>query len=94
VSGLPECKAVPFTAVAGARIGFATARRCGEHGATVLLNDVHALRLATELLDELIRRNPFGAATSEEIANVIIFLDSNLSSYMTGAVVSISSQRV
>jgi 3-oxoacyl-[acyl-carrier protein] reductase len=46
VSGLLEGKVVLITAAAGAGIGFATARRCIEHGATVVLNDVHAQRLA------------------------------------------------
>jgi 3-oxoacyl-[acyl-carrier protein] reductase len=54
---------------------------------------VHAQRLATELLDELIWREPFGrAATPEEIANVSIFLASGPSSYSTGEVGSVRSQ--
>lgn len=46
-----------------------------------------------ELLRELESREAFGrAASPEEIANVILFLASGLSSYMTGEVISVSSQ--
>ncbi|MGW1075900.1 SDR family oxidoreductase [Streptomyces sp. NPDC002537] len=47
-----------------------------------------------ELLAELTEREPFGrAAEPWEVANVIVFLASGYSSYMTGETVSVSSQR-
>jgi 3-oxoacyl-[acyl-carrier protein] reductase len=46
-----------------------------------------------ELLEELTRREAFGrAAEPWEVANVIVFLASDYASYMTGEVVSVSSQ--
>jgi 3-oxoacyl-[acyl-carrier protein] reductase len=46
-----------------------------------------------ELLDELTTREAFGrAAEPWEVANVIVFLASDYASYMTGEVVSVSSQ--
>jgi 3-oxoacyl-[acyl-carrier protein] reductase len=46
-----------------------------------------------ETLDELARKEAFGrGAEPWEVANVIVFLSSDYSSYMTGEVVSVSSQ--
>jgi len=44
--GLLEGKVVVVTAAAGTGIGFATARRCVEEGATVVVSDAHERRLA------------------------------------------------
>ena len=49
---LLEGKTVLVTAAAGTGIGFATAKRCAEEGARVVLSDRHERRLA-ESADEL-----------------------------------------
>ncbi|MCX4909494.1 SDR family oxidoreductase [Streptomyces sp. NBC_00878] len=55
----------------------------------------HLVKVTTpELLEELTAREAFGRyAEPWEVANVIVFLASGYSSYMTGEIVSVSSQR-
>ncbi|GAA3781197.1 SDR family oxidoreductase [Streptomyces chiangmaiensis] len=55
----------------------------------------HLVKVTTpELLEELTAREAFGRyAQPWEVANVIVFLASGYSSYMTGEVVAVSSQR-
>lgn len=54
----------------------------------------HLAKVTTdELLDELTQREAFGrAAEPWEVANVIVFLASDYATYMTGEVISVSSQ--
>ncbi len=53
-------RTVVVTAAAGTGIGFWTARRCAEEGATLLLSDLHERRLgeAADRLEELTGRRP------------------------------------
>src|SRR5262245_38448971 len=58
--GMLAGKSVLVTAAAGTGIGFATARRCVEEGATLVISDSHERRLgeAVERLAELSGRRP------------------------------------
>ncbi len=64
--GLLDGKVVVVTAAAGTGIGFATARRCAEEGATVVVSDAHERRLAeaADALGEVDRsgRRPLAVA--------------------------------
>jgi 3-oxoacyl-[acyl-carrier protein] reductase len=57
---LLEGKVVMVTAAAGTGIGFATAQRCAEEGATVVISDIHERRLgqAAEKLEKSMGRRP------------------------------------
>jgi 3-oxoacyl-[acyl-carrier protein] reductase len=57
---LLDGKTVVVTAAAGSGIGFATARRCAEEGARVLLSDIHARRLddAAAALEPILGERP------------------------------------
>ncbi|MFJ9727222.1 SDR family oxidoreductase [Streptomyces sp. NPDC101209] len=90
---------------AAAKAGVMALTRCAaveaaEYGVRVnavspsLAMHPHLVKVTTpELLDELTSREAFGRyAEPWEVANVIVFLASGYSSYMTGEVVAVSSQ--
>lgn len=72
-----EGKTVLVTASAGTGIGFATAKRCAEEGATVILSDIHAARLeqAVNQLSEAIGRPVYSeicdVSSDEQVQNLI-----------------------
>ena len=79
-----------------AAIEAADARRARQRrGAVSLAMHPFLAKVTTdELLAELDQREAFGrAAEPWEVANVIVFLASDYSTYMTGEVVAVSSQR-
>jgi 3-oxoacyl-[acyl-carrier protein] reductase len=60
---------------------------------SIAMHDNLARASSDELLERLAGQEAFGrAAEPWEVANVIVFLASDLSTYMTGEIVSVSSQ--
>lgn len=91
---------------AAAKAGVMAFTRCSaveaaEHGIrinavspSIALHDFLKKSAPKELLDQLASQEAFGrAAEVWEISNVMMFLASDYSSYMTGEIVSVSSQR-
>ena len=98
---LPQLIAVPAASAGVMALTRCAAMEAADHGVrvnavapSIAMHPFLAKVTTDELLDELTQREAFGrAAEPWEIATVIAFLASDYSTYMTGEVVSVSSQR-
>ena len=79
--GLLEGKTVLVTAAAGTGIGFATAKRCVEEGARVMISDIHERRLAEAV-------SALGEATGQDVSSRIcnVRSDKDVCDLIAGAV--------
>jgi 3-oxoacyl-[acyl-carrier protein] reductase len=81
---LLEGRSVLVTAAAGTGIGFATARRCAEEGARVMLSDVHEARLARmadrlgEAIGAPVARAPCDVASEMDVRALVERAESEL----------------
>ena len=75
--GLLAGKTVLVTASAGTGIGFATAKRCAEEGARVMLSDLHAERLErfadslAESIGREVPRTPCDVTSQDQVSRLI-----------------------
>lgn len=82
--GLLAGRTVVVTAAAGTGIGFATARRCAEEGATVLLSDRHERRLAdcaaalAEETGQAVPRIPCDVTVESQVQDLFEYAEAEL----------------
>lgn len=91
--GLLSSKRVLVTASAGAGIGFATARRCAEEGATVVLSDVHERRLreAVEEFENQTGQRPLGVPCDVTSSDEVDKLFDTVASHLGGIDVAVNN---